>query len=145
MAQRDLIPLDDDAADLLDRVDERHVPDGKWPTMLAEFIDVLRDTFVRRGMSAEDADQLARAGVLALSEYLGGRYFYLSRGDRVRAALRDDEVWREFNGRNIAELAARHGLTERQVYRAIAEQRAMRVKRRQGQLFPTSDSGKISG
>ena len=138
MAQRELIPNDHDPQALLDHVDERHLPDGQWPQMLADFIDVLRHAYGRAGVAEREADRLARLGVLAVSEYLGGRYFYLARGSSLRQALRDDEIWRDFNGRNISELAAKHDLCERTVYRVLAEQRAMRRNRRQGQLFPDS-------
>lgn len=143
MSQNDLLPNDPDAADLLENVDERHLPEGRWPQMLADFIDVLRAAYLRNGVDEADADPLARAGVLALSEYLGGRYFYLAKGDSLKAALRDDEIWREFTGRNISELAERHRVSERHVYRVLAEQRAMRKNRRQGKLFPAATDGRI--
>jgi Mor family transcriptional regulator len=136
--QRDLISTDDNPADLLGQVDDSHLPEGRWPQMLADFVDVLRAAYQRAGVDDDDVDRLARQGVMALSDYLGGRYFYLAKGDNLRAALRDDQIWREFDGQNIAELAQRYSVSERHVYRVLAEQRAMRRKRRQGQLFPES-------
>jgi Mor family transcriptional regulator len=49
-------------------------------------------------------------------------------------AARDELIWREFNGRNYAELARRHGLTEMRVRQIVAEQRARDVQQRQGRL-----------
>jgi Mor family transcriptional regulator len=136
--QRDLISTNDNTGDLLDQVNDSHLPEGRWPQMLADFIDVLRAAYKRDGLDDEQTDRLARQGVLALSDYLGGRYFYLAKGENLKAFLRDDQIWREFNGQNIAELAQRYNVSERHVYRVLAEQRAMRRKRRQGQLFPES-------
>jgi Mor family transcriptional regulator len=136
--QRDLLSTNDDATDLLERVDEKHLPEGRWPQMLADFVDVLRAAYQRAGIDPDQTDRLARQGVMALSDYLGGRYFYLAKGENLKQALRDDEIWREFDGQNIAELAQRYSVSERHVYRVLAEQRAMRRKRRQGQLFPES-------
>lgn len=141
--QRDLISTDDDAADLLERVDESHVPEGKWPQMLADFIDVLRSAFARDGLDEAQSDRQARLAVTALAEYLGGRMFYLPKGDSLRQAIRHDRIWREFDGQNISQLAQTYEVSERQVYRVLAQQRAMRRARRQGQLFPSANSGRL--
>ena len=49
----------------------------------------------------------------------------------VARGMRDEAIWRAFDGRNYGELATRHGMTPRQVRRIIEkkreEQRAQRV------------------
>lgn len=110
-------------------------PTSRWPTTLAELVDVLRCVAVRRGRSEEEAIADAQQGALAIGEYLGGRQIYLPFGDRLKAALRDRRLYLEYNGRNKAELAARYDITERRVEQIAAEQRAIHIERLQGKLF----------
>ena len=97
----------------------------------------------RCGQAAPDADwqaalraqaQLAMEQLQYLSGHMGGGGFYLAKGVAAMLAARDELIWREFNGRNYAELARRHGLTEMRVRQIVAEQRARDVQQRQGRL-----------
>lgn len=78
----------------------------------------------RCGQGAPDADwqaalrglaQLALEQLQYLSGHMGGGGFYLAKGVAAMLAARDELIWREFNGRNYAELARAHGLTEMRV------------------------------
>ncbi|MEI7036458.1 Mor transcription activator family protein [Fulvimonas yonginensis] len=111
-------------------------PSDNWPSMLAELVDVLRATFQRRGRSEAEAITEAQQAAMAIGEYLGGRQVYLPRGDRLRDWLRDRTIYLEYNGRNKALLAQRHGITERRVEQIAAEQRAIHIRRIQPELFP---------
>lgn len=111
------------------------VPSESWPSMLAELVDVLRATFRRMGRSDAEAIAEAQIAALAIGEYIGGRQFYLPRGDRLREALRDRVIFLEYTGRNKAALAARYRLTERRIEQIYAEQRAIHVRRIQPELF----------
>lgn len=110
-------------------------PSERWPSVLAEYIDVLRAVFLKRGRSADDALEDAQQAVLALGQYCGGRQSYLPTGERLMTAIRDRRLYLEYNGRNKATLAQRYGLTERRVEQIAAEQRAVHVRKLQGRLF----------
>lgn len=110
-------------------------PAERWPTVLAEYIDVLRAVFLKRGRSADDALEDAQHAVLALGQYCGGRQSYLPTGERLMTAIRDRRLYLEYNGRNKAALAQRYGLTERRVEQIAAEQKAVHVRKLQGRLF----------
>lgn len=122
------------------RVDIK-APAEAWPSMLAELVDVLRASFQRRGRGELEAIAEAQQAALAIGEYLGGRQIYLPRGDRLKEWLRDRALYLEFNGRNKAELARRHGITERRVEQIAAEQRAVYIRRIQPDLFGVATKG----
>lgn len=111
------------------------LPEDRWPTTLAELVDVLRATFVRRGQSDATALDAAQSVVLAISQHLGGKQIYLPTGERLRAAVRDRRIYLEYNGRNREELARRYQLTTRRIETIAAEQRAIYVRRLQPDLF----------
>jgi Mor family transcriptional regulator len=65
---------------------------------------------------------------------LGGMNFYMNKGLRYRASLRDREMFARFNGRNYDELARAYGLTPMRVRQIIAAMLAEETARRQGKL-----------
>ena len=69
-----------------------------------------------------------------LSAELGGMNFYLNKGVRYRASLRDREMFARFNGRNYDELARTSGLTPMRVRQIIGAMMADEIGRRQGKL-----------
>lgn len=116
------------------------VPDDKWPQALAELVDLLAVTFMRRGRDRETALHDAQAVVVAIGQHMGGQTFYLPRGDRLVEAVRDRRIWHEFNGRNTLELARANNLTERHLQRILAQQRAIHRRRIQPELFEESSN-----
>ena len=52
-----------------------------------------------------DNRQQARKLVAALAHYMGGRSYYLPSGDRLMNALRDDQIYSRFDGRNVEQLS----------------------------------------
>lgn len=69
-----------------------------------------------------------------LSAEIGGMNFYLNKGVRYRATLRDREMFDRFNGRNYDELARIYGLTPMRVRQIIGAMMVDEVARRQGRL-----------
>lgn len=110
-------------------------PADRWPSTLAELVDVLRALFMKRGRSEDEAIGEAQHAALAIGEYLGGRQIYLPCGDSLKAALRDRRIYLEYNGRNKGDLAQRYGITERRVEQIAAEQRVIQIRKLQGRLF----------
>lgn len=98
----------------------------RWGAQIEMLLAVLRASFETRGVPPEIAEGHAKAALLALADYGGGRDFYLPRAVVLKAAIRDEAIRREFNGRNLDEVALRHGLTTRRV-RAILSTRPPRT------------------
>ncbi|MDX1301208.1 Mor transcription activator family protein [Photobacterium sp.] len=104
----------------------------RWPSTLQSLSEVLNSELKRAKI---DAPHLADKLTIALGHYFGGRDIYIPNGSKLKSALRNIEIWREYNGRNIEQLANYHKLTERQITEIIREQRQAEVKRRQRSLF----------
>jgi len=122
---------------LVDRLDQIPTTEltAKWPKALAELVDVLACELVRGGMEPDLAKAQARKLALVQAHYMGGRAYYIPTGDHLKAALRDRAIWDEFNGRNIDQLARKHGLSVPQTYAVVAEQRQLMKRRMQRELF----------
>lgn len=69
-----------------------------------------------------------------LSAEEGGRNFYLGKGLRYRASLRDREMYERFKGRNYNELAREYHLTPTRVRQIMDAMLADDLSRRQGRL-----------
>lgn len=135
-AQDDMIGQPDDAElERLLEADPGEVPEERWTQSLVDMIRVQEAMYRRRGYSEDEAFALARDGVMALAEYFGARMWYLPRGDRLRAALRDAEIYRRAKRGNIRDLAMEFGLSEPQIYRINRQQKALHLKKIQGRLF----------
>jgi len=132
-------PVSAGVDELLEHVDEVADDPRAWPGTLAELVDVLADDAMDRGLKEDKAFAEARRTITIVANYLGGRMTYIPRNDKLRTALRDNQIWRQFRGDNITALAVKHGLTDMQVYNIIAHQRKLTVKRKQRPLFPDSE------
>lgn len=106
-----------------------------WPQLLLDMLLVMQTAYQDAGAKPEQARELAFIGMRSLAHYHGGRTFYLPRGEGLEQALRDARMWDEFNGKNIGELCTKHRLTEQRVYQVLAEQRALRSRKIQPNLF----------
>lgn len=131
--QPDMIGMPGDVESLLGR-DLSDVPEGKWAPLLANMVSVLEARFLRQGMTADQAFNQARDSVLATAEYFGGRMIYLPRGDRLKLALRDAEIFHRANANNIKTLATEFEVTDIQIYRIIRQQRALHISKVQRRL-----------
>lgn len=107
------------------------------PAYPAEWRDIATALFVQLRTSHDLAHlgqpqlaQLALRLAEGLRAEIGGSQPYLSKGDRYNQMVRDRAIYAAANGRNIDELAHKHGLTPRQVYNIIAAQ----ADARQGKL-----------
>lgn len=122
---------------LLDQVDD--IPGDelthRWPERLAELFNVLQSELARNGVDEEGSLRLAAKCSGAIAWYLGGRATYLPTGETLKAALRDNLIFAEFNGRNIEQLSRQHGLSHPAIYKIIARQRAVLSHRLQPDLF----------
>lgn len=134
--------FDDEHADigaLFDHLD--HVPANeimhKWPSTLAEIIDILTCELVRQGENAESAKSKAAKLVGVMAHYFGGKSVYLPTGDVLKDALRNVQIYQAFDGRNVSDLVSKYRLSESHIYAILREQRALLRKRYQRDLFET--------
>ncbi|MCX9112956.1 transcriptional regulator [Aeromonas veronii] len=129
MEQHQDLFADDHASlgQLVDRLDQIPASEltAKWPKALSELVEVLACELARGGMAQEQAKAQARKLALVQAHYMGGRAYYIPTGEHLKAALRDRAIWDEFNGRNIDQLARKHGLSVPQVYAIVASQRQL--------------------
>jgi len=123
-----------DPMELIDQLGD-DVDLRKWPERLHQLFEILRAFNLRRGMSADQASLDARDRCILIGDYLGGRPYNLPRGDALRIALRDKQIFLEFTGANHEELADRYGLDVTHIYRILRQQRRLYQAKLQGQLF----------
>lgn len=127
-----------DPVDLLERaacagvLDER----ARWPQRLAEMFDVEFAYNLRAGMDRDAAARNAAERTILLADYLGGSSIYLPRGEALRQAVHDSEVYARHRGTaNHAALAREINITETKLYELIARELKRRKEKRQGRLF----------
>lgn len=95
----------------------------KWPTLLTEVVDVVANELKKLGYDEEDSIQKAKKITFAISSYFGGKSFYLPAGEPLKRALRDYEIYRSFDGKNIDQLIRKFRLSQTTIYTIIRQQR----------------------
>ena len=124
-----------DPMELIERLGD-DVDTRRWPERLHTLYEIHRNYNAKRlRMSERAAQHDARDRCILVGDYLGGRGFILPRGDALRRALRDKQMWLDFTGNNYEALAATYGLHLMHVYRIIAQQRALFAAPLPGRLF----------
>ena len=82
-----------------------------------------------------EADTLPMALLLNLCKEMGGIQVYLPRDRSLLKQIEDLQIWEQFNGRNVKELALRYRKSEATIYQVIAAHRKRESKLRQPDLF----------
>lgn len=128
--------FDDEHADigaLFDHLDQ--IPsvelENRWPSLLVEVIDVMQAELLRQNFAADKAKTTASKLVGVMAHYFGGKSFYLPAGDKIKEALRDAQIYQEFNGKNVPELIKKYRLSESTIYAILRNQRTLQRKRHQ--------------
>ncbi|MFY1006098.1 Mor transcription activator family protein [Pasteurella multocida] len=121
---------------LLDNLNKIPVDElqNKWPSILAELVDVIACELMRQGENKENAVQKSSKLAAAIGHYLGGRSTYIPTGATLKDALRDYLIYEQFNGKNVLELVKTHKLCESHIYAIIRRQRALTKRRFQREL-----------
>lgn len=113
--------------DALSDADLTNVPAHKWAPTLAEMYDANVAGFLHAGYDESLSVKLAGIGVRATAFQLGGRVVYIPRGDRLKLAVRDNEMYAAWQKHgDIQKLAEDFKVTEPTAYRIIAGQRKVR-------------------
>ena len=126
--------FDEIPADALERMPDPELA-RHWPQSLVDMLQVIEEEYVSIGIAPRLAQRLAFSILRILAYYHGGQVFYLAKEDQLDRALRDHQIWCEFNGSNHAELARRYDKGVIQIYKILAEQRALHRDRIQPGLF----------
>lgn len=115
--------------------------DAGYPENLRTVAEWLFVQLVEDEEVAPTPERLHKLATLALrqterlSAEEGGRNFYLGKGLRYRASLRDREMYERFNGRNYNELAREYHLTPTRVRQIMDAMHQDDISRRQGRLI----------
>ncbi|WP_337840491.1 Mor transcription activator family protein [Rheinheimera sp.] len=119
----------------LDKVpaDQRAEVMRKVPALLQSLVEIFGACLKSQGL--KEPQPVAEKLVITLAEAYGGIYTYLPRNEKLKAELRNIRMYREFNGRNVDELAQRYDITTVQVYAILREQTLAEKARRQMKLF----------
>ena len=126
--------FDEIPKDVLERLPDPELA-RHWPQSLVDMLQVIEAEYVEIGLEPRIAQRLAFSTLRILAYYHGGQVFYLAKGDQLDRALRDHQIRCEFNGSNHAELARRYDKNVIQIYKILAEQRALHRNRIQPGLF----------
>ena len=114
--------------------------DPGYPENMRTVAEWLFVQLVEDEEAAPTPERLHKLATLALrqterlSAEEGGRNFYLGKGLRYRASLRDREMYERFSGRNYNELARDYHLTPTRVRQIMDAMHADDISRRQGRL-----------
>lgn len=127
-------PMDADVMDLLTQMGPWVPSEHQWPEQLAALYDVML-AYSARTMPAERAAIDARDRVVVIAEYFGGRNLYMPSNDQLRMAVRDAMLFQLQGVVPTDELMRRFGLTAAAISMICTEQRKLRVRRMQGDLF----------
>ncbi|WP_254170982.1 Mor transcription activator family protein [Pseudomonas putida] len=117
---------------------------NRWEGTLTEMASIAENKLSQILPDKPDqVPQIARAVVYAICETMGGSVVYIPRGDTLRRALRDAEIFREWREKNVRadELARKFDLSSQAIYDIIARQRVLHRKQ-EPDLFGFDDAPK---
>lgn len=117
---------------------------SRWEGTLTEMASIAENKLSQILPDRPDqVPQIARAVVYAICETMGGSVVYIPRGDTLRRALRDAEIFREWREKNVRadELARKFDLSSQAIYDIIARQRVLHRKQ-EPDLFGFDDAPK---
>lgn len=120
--------------DILDNINQAMECDDckVWPSIVVDLFKIVKLKYQKQGI--EDI-KVTLETTLALIDYLGGMQVYVPKGERLRKHIRNMEIYYRFNGQNVRELARQFEQTEQSIYRILAEQKRLHIKRKQPDLF----------
>ena len=96
-----------------------------WPKMLVDTRAHIKHGFIEEGLSNDNAINLARIAVVALSIHIGWNMMYLPRGERLQKALWNAETYKLFDVNNTTELAIQFKLSRQTIIEILKNQREL--------------------
>jgi Mor family transcriptional regulator len=108
---------------------------AKWPETLVQMLDGTQATLIRHGMQEEQAEQVALSIIHDHATTFGGCQYYLPKGDELKRAIRDREIYKMAGRVDVAILAQRYNLSMKQIWEIQCNQRALHIRKIQPDLF----------
>lgn len=105
------------------------------PDFVHELAEYLRDALKTEGVPDEKAAELAIGVASYMTHAYGGEMIYIPLGRRAKAEDRWRAIFDEYNGKNVRELALKHGMTIPSVYRVLNEERNRRRAQAKAELL----------
>lgn len=96
---------------------------AQTPEIILEFRSLFRTELKELGIPSSDLDQASNQLVSRFCKMFGGSMIYIPKGLAVATESRNDLIIKEFNGRNISELARKYGICVQQAYRIVGAKR----------------------
>ncbi|TBV12773.1 Mor transcription activator family protein [Stutzerimonas kirkiae] len=132
--------FDDDGSGLDPKKVLAHISDPvvlkRWEGTLREMVEIAEASLQDQLGESDQVPLLARHVVFGICDAMGGSIIYLPRGERLKIAMRDVEIfklWRERDA-SPAVLARKYRLAVQTIYDIIARQRALH-RRSEPDLF----------
>ena len=128
----DLFPSDIDNLDAKKVLANMQDPTvlSRWEGSLREMVEIAESKLEVEMGPKSTAPELARHVVFAICSSMGGSVIYLPRGDALKRAMRDAEIYRDWvdNGIEIHAMVRKYNLANQTVYDIIRRQRALHRK-----------------
>lgn len=93
-----------------------------------------RELVEQLGVVELQAREVMREIAHNLARHYGGQFMYVPKDQEFALTKRDMEIYEELGSGNVHEVAAKWGLTERQVYAINSYVRDQIMRKRQGEL-----------
>lgn len=103
--------------------------------LLSDLASHVTQVLIDHGIDGSLADQAGTAAADHIADHWGGQLVNVPKDYRYRIAERDLQVFSEFRGHNHAELARRHGMTLRGIYKLLSRVRSRVQDAQQEKLF----------
>lgn len=98
---------------------------------VSELCAIIESAMEDAGYKKDESRSIAETAVKAISFMAGGRQFYMPKGEKLKNAIRNSQILRDFTGNNVRELAAKNDLSEARIYTIIKSQIAAEKQGRQ--------------
>lgn len=92
---------------------------NEYPKALAEIAIEITRLMVGRGNDEQTAMEIGFEITEMIRLRFGGHQLYISRGTHFLISKRDQEMLKEFDGRNINEICAKRGITPSRFYQIL--------------------------
>lgn len=106
-----------------------------YPEQLEQIGQILYRELLDLGLTESDANAKAFKMVEALRSAVGGGAIYFPIGMHYELSIRDQEIWDQFKGNNIAQLASKYKLSQMQIRNILTAARTRDIAKRQTNLF----------
>lgn len=114
---------------------ENHAAGLSGREILVDVAEQVEERLAAIGTDPDEASRLGWQVAEALNRFWGGGNLYICKGLAYEIALRDQEIYRRFNGDNHDWLAREYDLTVQHIYRIVKRVGAAERAKRQSDMF----------